>query len=89
MEVNAADPLIAKFIAFPEDPPNWLVLAACKARQTLAWTIRKEADYPGRAEWRKRLERLESAAKEVRARVCVAGVHPSKNSNRHTPAKRA
>jgi hypothetical protein len=67
MEANNADRLIAAFITLPEDPPDWLVLAACKARQTLTWTIRKEADYPGRAEWRKRLERLESAAKEVRA----------------------
>jgi hypothetical protein len=38
-----------------------------KARETLTWTLQREADYPGRAEWRKRLERLESAAKKLRA----------------------
>jgi hypothetical protein len=66
MEVNA-DHVIAVIIALPEDPPDWLVSSVRKARETLTWTLQKEADYPGRAEWRKRLERLESAAKKLRA----------------------
>jgi hypothetical protein len=75
MEVNDADRLIAAFITCPEQPPDYLVLAACKARETLTWTIRKEADYPGRAEWRERLERLQSAARELRAALEDFGTH--------------
>jgi hypothetical protein len=75
MEAIDPDRLIAAFITLPESPPDWLVLAARKARQTLTWTIRKDAEYPGRAEWRKRLERLQTAAKELRAALEDFGTH--------------
>jgi hypothetical protein len=67
MEANATDRRIAALISLSKDPPDWLILATCKARLTLTCTLRKDGDYPGRAEWRKRLETLKSAAKEVRA----------------------
>jgi hypothetical protein len=74
MEVNA-DHVIAVIIALPEDPPDWLVSSVRKTRETLTWTLQKEADYPGRAELRKRLERLQSAAKELRAALEDFGTH--------------
>jgi hypothetical protein len=60
------DALIAGIIAGDKAPP-WLVLAVSKARATLAWTIKKEREYPHRKELRARLKKLADAVQTVRA----------------------
>jgi hypothetical protein len=49
-----------------KDPPSWLSAALEKARATLAWTVKKEREYPSRKEMRARLMKLAGAIGTVR-----------------------
>jgi hypothetical protein len=60
------DEAIARLIATPDEPPLWLLSAVEKARATLAWTIKKEREYPNRKEMRVRLVGLAAAIDTVR-----------------------
>ncbi len=61
----SSDGSIALLIA-GQDPPSWLSVAVAKARATLAWTIRKESEYPSRKAMRARLGKLAAAIDTVR-----------------------
>jgi hypothetical protein len=61
----SSDGSIALLIA-GQDPPSWLSMAVAKARATLAWTIRKESEYPSRKAMRARLGNLAAAIDTVR-----------------------
>ncbi len=65
MDDNDASGDIARLIAGNE-PPSWLVVAVSKARATLAWTVKKEREYPHRKELRARLKKLAVAIETVR-----------------------
>jgi hypothetical protein len=61
----SSDGPIALLIA-RQDPPSWLSTAVATARLTLAWTIRRENEYPSRKATRARLEKLAAAIDTVR-----------------------
>jgi hypothetical protein len=49
--------------------PEWLVPVIAKACDTLQWSVKKEAEYPGRQALRKRLQTLQAAIECVRENI--------------------
>jgi hypothetical protein len=64
----SSDGSIALLIA-GQEPPSWLSAAVAKVRATLAWTTRKESEYPSRKAMRARLEKLAAAIDMVRGEM--------------------
>lgn len=60
---------IARIVSGDDEPPDWLVSTLETARDSLAWQVHAEAQYPSRNALLKRLRALEAAAELVRANL--------------------
>ena len=74
--LSELDRLIARLIVGSTDQPaEWLVTIIGKGRAMLNCRVRKEAEYPNRAELRERLQKLTEAIREVRDAIGDFDMH--------------